>query len=281
MRPRTQSLLIASLLIGSASPAQPSPQQSVLGPPEQRFHDCITGHSTENISQSGVEGLASGQLERKLLGGEIRLGGDRRNLEIARTQVATLATTIDSKALLEACFRLVTGQRLYAQQAAPPQEKIDLILAQRLATLSAPVRITYGSRTFSLNAKFLGATEKYTGDLGGYAGAKQHCEAKFTPSSHMCSFDELQRSAQLGMEIPTGWFLSGHVSNNGSKDQYEFNDCRGWTTASGYMHERDDPAHGVVQGARFGSLWLGHPVTEYYGASIGRCSKQYPILCCD
>jgi hypothetical protein len=124
--------------------------------------------------------------------------------------------------------------------------------------------VTIDGGQYSVGATaYCGSTAQTVGDMSGlggpmgYAGAKQACQNKCSPAAHMCSAEELTRSAQLGIFPSTGWYASGvgHTSNTQT-----VTDCDGWTTSATY-------SGGVYQPQ-------GDPGYE-------ACSIANPVLCCD
>ena len=135
---------------------------------------------------------------------------------------------------------------------------------------AATEAITVNGVTYSRAAVFVKATTtKYYGNMHtstsgsgptGYVGAKGICEALLTPSktAHMCTADELIRSAQLGKTLSSGWYATGvqDAQNNAQ-------DCRSWTSADG-----------SAQGYEGAFLFNGVPGAQ-------PCGTVGPILCCD
>jgi hypothetical protein len=103
---------------------------------------------------------------------------------------------------------------------------------------------------------------------GGYVGAKGMCEAKCnnSPTAHMCSSEEVVRSAQLGVSLSSGWYASGveaayaDPSGLGAANGTPSVDCHGFTSAAGSINAM---------------FWQGT-----YPAQIG-CNNALPVLCCD
>jgi hypothetical protein len=127
------------------------------------------------------------------------------------------------------------------------------------ANFTAVSSISVNGVRYSVGAtKYCGNTAASYGGaaMGGYAGAKSHCETVsgcgLSPTAHMCTQEEFERSAQLGI-TPTapGWL----AANAGSSD------CIGWTFSGG--------------GAT-GSYW-----TVLGNIGIDQCTNMHPILCCD
>ena len=145
-------------------------------------------------------------------------------------------------------------------QSGPIQASdFDEIYAAVNALENNPVRVA-GSKRISLNAIHCGVTSTtFTGALGGYPGAKAACESRCGSSSaHMCTPDEMVRTAQLGATMPSaeGW-IAGGVNTSGSATQ---SDCGGFTLAT-----------------------AGLDGLTFTGTAPGRvdCSASLPILCCD
>jgi hypothetical protein len=124
-----------------------------------------------------------------------------------------------------------------------------------------------GGKSYSVGTtKYCGVTPLTNGQItGGYAGAKGLCEAVAacgsSPTAHMCTADELVRSAQLGVAIASGWYSSGRMSFDPTFTGGMY-DCLGWTTT--------DPKG-------LGSFWQGNPPVP----SDQPCDAPHPVLCCD
>jgi hypothetical protein len=121
---------------------------------------------------------------------------------------------------------------------------------------------TRNGKSWSLGAVYCGVTASTTGQIaGGYAGVKALCETACTSTSaHMCTSEEIIRTAQLGVAAPAGWYSGGQWSlYNGSTGIVD-NDCTSWTSA--------------------GSLVNGYWWTSTY-ATVSGCSISGPALCCD
>jgi hypothetical protein len=124
------------------------------------------------------------------------------------------------------------------------------------ANFSAVSTLAFNGVRISVGAtKYCGNTAAvYTGAMGGYAGAKKHCETVascgLSPTAHVCSVEEYTRSAQLGLvPVGTGW-LTGIG-----------NDCVSFTSGS----------------SGTGSIW-----DQGTGSVSGdTCGASHFILCCD
>jgi hypothetical protein len=126
--------------------------------------------------------------------------------------------------------------------------------------------VTNGSSKYSVGATAYCGTGptnttgaiSYNGKTG-YAGAKAMCEASSacgnSATAHMCTSDELVRSAQLGM-TPVGWYSSGYDVTNVAG--YHENDCGGWTSNGSYE----------------AAAWGPNP-------GFDLCGHSNPVLCCD
>ncbi len=119
---------------------------------------------------------------------------------------------------------------------------------------------TINGKKYSVGAtQFTKATVKqYTGLIGNYNGAKGVCEGETgSPSAHMCTTDEIVRTAAAGVSIAQGWYSSGVFSLVLGDSM---NDCAAWQQAgAGYR----------------GTFWNGT------GALHDACGNPHPILCCD
>jgi hypothetical protein len=120
------------------------------------------------------------------------------------------------------------------------------------------VVVTINGKSYSVGAtvykKVTGST--YNGQqINGYSGAKSLCEtAVGSPSAHMCSAEEVQRSLQAGLALQSGWYETATYAYANTVDIW---DCGGWT--------------GTTLDAAW---WNGHP-------SIDACTTLHPLLCCD
>jgi hypothetical protein len=103
----------------------------------------------------------------------------------------------------------------------------------------------------------------------GYQGAKALCESSAgcgpSPSAHMCSAEELLRSAQLGLAVPTGWYSTAAWWQyyTGSYNDYA-SDCGGWTG-------KPD----------FGPVWQAGSSGGVGAPGVAGCTSSNPVLCCD
>jgi hypothetical protein len=121
---------------------------------------------------------------------------------------------------------------------------------------------TRGGKAWSLGAVWCGVTASTKGSIpGGYAGAKGQCESACTSTSaHMCTTEEIVRTAQVGVAAPAGWYSAGLWSlYNGASSTVD-NDCTAWTISTS-----------AVQGYVWSSSYT----------SVQSCDTTSPILCCD
>lgn len=130
------------------------------------------------------------------------------------------------------------------------------------------------SAQYSLAAVYVTSTNKITpGDMSGldmpsgYRSGKLACEEiTGSPSAHMCTCEELSRSAALGIKGPDqpGWytchFRADYITDTVSSGKSN-SDCDGW---------RNNDANHV--GMATGNTWEPAGLT---------CDKKQPILCCD
>lgn len=128
-------------------------------------------------------------------------------------------------------------------------------LDQRLVEVeSKPPPINKNGKSISVGGSFCGTTAApQNGNMGGYAGVKALCEnvaACNSPTAHICTGDEVARSAALGLALPD-------VGRYAAFDPY-YGDCSGFTTTSG-----DGAAW-----AKPGPAWT-------------TCGFPIPVLCCD
>ena len=147
-------------------------------------------------------------------------------------------------------------------------------LDARLTALEAKRPVAkVGTHTYSLDAKYCGKTAPTTGAvtsgaLAGWAAVKDLCQtACSSPSAHMCTGNELLRSAQLGVPTTNGAYAAETaflVTPNGASSF----DCQGYTTAS--------PT--VFGYSNFTPIWFSNPD---YPSLQDYCNASHPLLCCD
>jgi hypothetical protein len=158
-------------------------------------------------------------------------------------------------------------QRLARVESASPS-------APDAGEAGAPARwiVSRGGKSYSLGATYCGVTPMTMGALtdagsvAGYAAAKAMCESESAcgspaPSAHMCTAEDLTRTAQLGGTIPQGWYSSGLYAGLPATSG-PANDCEGWTTTL--------PS---VAGPSWNSA-VGEP-------TVTGCNLTLAILCCD
>jgi hypothetical protein len=100
--------------------------------------------------------------------------------------------------------------------------------------------------------------------LTGYFAAKAICQTSSgcgsSLTAHMCTGEELVRSASLGTSLPSGvWYSSGAAAQVPSG---YVGDCNGWTST-----------------ANAGSEWTAGSSPN--GPDYQNCSVSQPIACCD
>jgi hypothetical protein len=120
---------------------------------------------------------------------------------------------------------------------------------------------------YSVGATYCGSGPSTSGIIpNGYAGAKLLCTqvqaCNSSPSTHMCTGEDIVRSMALGVSVGVGWYSSGSGS---SYDSNNIDDCVSWTVAT--------PASATPD-AHLGRVWNGWGQEAY-------CDQQNPILCCD
>jgi hypothetical protein len=124
--------------------------------------------------------------------------------------------------------------------------------------------VTRNNVQFSLGATYCGKTTlSTTGKIGGYPAAKNACQSVSacgpSPTAHMCTSEEIARTAQAGITIDVGWYSSSAVA---AIQPTFITDCVGWTSE---------------QGGDRGPTWNAvnkNPDTDY-------CNSSNPVLCCD
>jgi hypothetical protein len=92
----------------------------------------------------------------------------------------------------------------------------------------------------------------------GYRAGKLLCEKTFGPAAHICTGEEMVRSAQLGIAIKAPlsgfWYSSGNMSSDQANS-----DCQGWTSQSS---------------SRVGPVW-----SDTF-PNFGHCDVLRPVACC-
>lgn len=147
--------------------------------------------------------------------------------------------------------------------------------------------ITVVGGKYSLGAVYRGATDQTTkGKIvaktkTGYEAAKVLCEDRLLSSSaHMCTSEELVRSRQLGIKLLVeGWYSSGGFGEDVTSGAVTYGDgktvyvadCEGWAV---------DTSDYSGQALRINQK-TGVGATIPLVPSIGSCSGDRPVLCCD
>lgn len=141
----------------------------------------------------------------------------------------------------------------------------DLLTAADLNNLAV---VTHGTKKYSRGAVYFGSTSSTNGAIAaaganGYAAAKALCQsvAGGSPTAHMCTGDELVRSVQLGIGIPSGWYASGAWQPNSANSS-----CQAWSSSANI-----DTA----------PYWYVPSVGATGFPSATSCDKTAPVLCCD
>jgi hypothetical protein len=119
------------------------------------------------------------------------------------------------------------------------------------ANFAAATIASVGSRQISGGpTQICGTAPPSTGSMGGYAGAKAACVTACggSTTAHMCSSDEIVRTASIAGLVTSGWFATGTS-----------NDCSGWTSTSG---------NGTT---------LNNPWTP----TLTACSTSTSVICCN
>lgn len=135
-------------------------------------------------------------------------------------------------------------------------------LESDVAGISAKPVVTKNGKQWSLGATYCGITGVTDGAAGGYATTKTLCEQPSTgcssASAHVCTGEELVRSASSNIPLPPGgWYNRGERSIEGGAGAMD--DCGGWTSNGG---------------STFGPFWSTTP-------SGAACNTTHPILCCE
>ena len=165
---------------------------------------------------------------------EIKAGTARRLGMIA----ATIAIVGAAGALYADQITFSSGQTLTATD-----------LNNNFDELYARTTATSGGKSISVSGTYCGTTsQSFTGNLGGYEGAKEKCENTCsTSTAHMCTVSEIAISAQLGTAPTTTGRVTGELSK----------DCINWT---------DD---------------LANASPSWGPSSEVGCATPFPLHCCD
>ena len=187
------------------------------------------------------------------------------------------------RAILSVLLVLVVGGIGLASAApidtnwiAPNQPVVAASLKANLDGLQqqlSKVVVARNGRQYSLGATYCGKTAPTNGLIAnGYAGTKSLCEAVAacgsSASAHMCSSEEILRSASMGVVIDSGWYASAvHSSYFGCSggacgSTQTSSDCIGWTSNNG---------------AEYGLTWQSGGRLLYQV----QCGTSQPVLCCD
>lgn len=138
-------------------------------------------------------------------------------------------------------------------------------LQAQISSGRAVVMINGKSMSVGATVYKANTTSTYTGaQVGGYAGGKALCEtAVSSPSAHMCTPQEVLRSAAVGITPPPtpGWLSTGIISDVATNPASTLNDCTGFTSAA-------QSSSGQV----VGNSWAPSEV---------RCVFAQQVLCCD
>jgi hypothetical protein len=124
-----------------------------------------------------------------------------------------------------------------------------------------PTVISKGGKSYSVNAVYCGATAATNANLGGYSAAKSMCEtACSSASAHVCTTEEMLRTAGLGMTLPpNGWYAAG-IYTLVSSPSTVATDCYNFTSSA--------------SGGYVGATWASGPTSS-------TCNGSYPVFCCD
>jgi hypothetical protein len=165
-------------------------------------------------------------------------GWKRRVLLYVVTPVALVAATA---LVARATIQNVDGSWVQSGQPVSASSLAGDITAinDNFTSLQAQVNALEAFRTqatadggYSLGATYVGVTSTFNGaQVGGYTAAKQQCQTAYGASAHMCTTEEIGRSAQVGVALPTnlGWYSAAiRVGRDGNSAVV--NDCFGWTS---------------------------------------------------
>lgn len=114
--------------------------------------------------------------------------------------------------------------------------------------------------------------------LTGYLAGKRICETDVgTPTAHVCTPDEANRSALLGSTVPRGWLMN---MNGGGNGPLQGTDSANNRLSECSHHTSDEPGGGGDPGATLGLAWddgSSGPAGVYWLW----CQSPMPLLCCD
>ena len=129
--------------------------------------------------------------------------------------------------------------------------------------IQAAVAATNGCQTGKGFGLYVGKSASTKGDLGGYTGVETTVCNNAVPGSHMCSAEEILRSINCGITLPTGksW-ISTMKWGYGTTMVTE---CSGWTSA---VNGEQGPIYNSNVGGKPG------------GPDRDTCDNPYPVLCC-
>jgi hypothetical protein len=171
----------------------------------------------------------------------------------------------------------VFGLGAIAFAAAVPNvfQDQDLLSASAMnANFAAVTQAQANGRVYSVGPTlYCGATVPTQGDLRdlstpaqSYPKTKGACEgACNSPSAHMCTFDEVERSVALGVDVARGWFVQG-LGGQGRSSAGASSDCFGFTTAFPNVS---------------GASWAVDENNVVWGPGGTTCDQSLPLLCCD
>jgi hypothetical protein len=156
------------------------------------------------------------------------------------------------------------------------------------ANFAAVSKLIVATGSYSIGAtKYCGQTSTATtgsfasGSLVGYPAAKALCQSAQScgPSqtAHMCTAEEMVRSAQMGV-LPAfspfgppspGWYSTGTYEQiaTGTGSTALLEDCAGWQIATGST-------------AYYGHVWQLAPSGQG-NPGVNVCSNTNPVMCCD
>ena len=130
---------------------------------------------------------------------------ERTRLRRITSAAVLLATLGLSVAIATPKNTFKVGEKLSADAVNATFSDLD----KRVSDATERPTVTRNSKRYSLGATYCGRTDpKAGGALGGYAGAKALCEGTTgcaSASSHMCTSEELTRSAQMSILSASGW----------------------------------------------------------------------------
>jgi len=138
-------------------------------------------------------------------------------------------------------------------------------LDQRLSKVETVTAKASADAGYAFGASYCGSSGVTKADLSGVSGtgtgyvkARAQCQTTCSsPGAHLCTSDEVSRSAQLGVTVPNGWYSSVSYFASSAPG----NECSGFTDGTSTTWQA--------------SWWVGGTPSADY------CNQSHALLCCD